>query len=1014
MAIPPLLAALRWRLGASASLLAVAVLAVFTAAAGPLFLGSADTDVLHSTLSDSSFTRTQINAGNVHGGQLIVSSVLEVPGLAHQVGLNQWYGPGVVSEQVGIRVPYTGVMSAESKIAYGELVSRSGVCAHLHFISGHCPTAQGQITMTNRDANLLGVKVGQSVRSAAGPLLLTGITQPANPRAPYWLGDNYFSFGIHASDVPPDLDSFFTPASTLSGQKIIATAQFPLQPLRPQPATVPALSRTVNSFLYAVRNHLNLGATTGLLAVIGSYQRESNEIVSIVAVVALQLLLLTLFVLYVLVVRTATERRAEVALARLRGATLPSVLAIGVGEPVVILVAALPIGLLLAWLGMEVASRVALSNAPVPLSLLVLVAGLAAFGSGLAAVAAGSRKLLTRRLVDEIRATEDRSSPIARAAWEGAAIALAGAGLLELGTAGVLNGSRPNPIALFAPGLIAVGVAVPGVRLLPLACRYAMRRTRYSKRVGLGLAVRQVMRRPAVLRQVLILTVAVALASFAIIGWSVAGTNRSLRADFDVGAAKVAQVTFPDSVNLLTAVRRADPTGRFAMAVMEESKLANLRLLAVDPTRLAKVAYWPADISSTDLAAIVRWLQPKVQPALVLTGSAVRMAVNLSAVVNPPPDLQFAMLDSSGNAQVADFGYLAPGTHTYTATLPNACLGGCYVTALTPIWYPGPGRSAHVQYTVSVSGLQVQRSSAWHEYSSRIYQTKYWNTNSSKATVAGTGTTLQLSVYNSANQDVTPDAIPGRLPADLRAVSTVTSQPTDPVHNSIQDFDGTSLNVNTTPDVVALPNLGSLGALISMPLAIRADQGTPVDTTYAVWLAADAPHSVLHRLAARGVKVVAVQTPAATLRQLNNGGLGLGYRFFVFAAAAAAALAVATTVLTFFLTARRRAFELAVLRALGVPTHTLRRSLITEQALVLIPGLVLGIVAALIASLVALAAVPIFSSNGGQPPLELTLPALPLVALAAALLLLLSAAAVTAALVTVGGVDLARLRLEVR
>lgn len=1012
MAIPPLFAALRWRLGATVALLAVAVLAVFTAAAGPLFLGAADTEVLHSTLTDAGFSQTQINTGDVRGAVVTVAPVLALPQLARQVGLSQWYRPGVVTEDAGVSVPYSGDVS-KTKNALGDLVARGGVCAHLRFISGSCPSRAFQVAMTQRDAQLLQVRLGEKLQTSDGMVTVTGIIRTGDESAPYWLGDDYFSYGIHGNGSPPDLDAFFTPAATLQGFKVVALAQFAMVVDRTQPSTLSALSKTVRTFEYDVRNRFDLGATSRLSVVLGSYQAESNEIVSIVAVVALQLLLLTLFVLYVLVTRTATARRGEVALARLRGATLPSVLAIGVAEPVLILVAALPIGLLLAWLGMDFVSRVSLSNAPVPFSLLTLLAGLAAFGSGLVAVAAGSRKLLTRPLVDEIRATEEPSSPAARAAWEGAAVALAGAGLLELGTAGVLNGSHPNPIALFAPGLIAVGVAVPGVRLLPLACRFVVHRTRYSKRVGVGLAVRQVIRRPAVLRQVLILTVAVALAAFAVIGWSVAGTNRSLRADFDVGAAKVVQVSFPASVNLVTAVRRADPSGRYAMAVME-TRQYNQDLLAVDPTRLAKVAYWPASISTTKLAAIVRWLQPKVQPALILTGTATRMTVTLTPAVNPPPDLQFTMLDSSGNAQVADFGYLSAGTHTYTASLPSACVGGCFVTSLAPIWYPGPGSTAHVKYSITISGLQVQRGADWSDIGNRVYQPSYWGTNSSNAQLSGVGQTLTIQLKNSANEDVSPAAIPGRLPSQLRAVSTVASQPTDPTHNSIQDFDGTSLNVNTTPELVALPNLGALGSLISMPLAMRADEGTPVDTTYSVWLAPEAPKRVMRSLISQGVTVVSVRTPASTLAQFNDGGLGLAYRFFVFAAGAAAALAVATTILTFFLTARRRAFELAVLRALGVPSKSLRRSLIFEQGLVLVPGLVLGIVAALVAALVALAAVPEFGSNSGQPPLQLTLPALPLVALAAVLLVLLSAAAVAAAVISVRGVDLARLRMEIR
>ena len=96
---------------------------------------------------------------------------------------------------------------------------------------------------------------------------------------------------------------------------------------------------------------------------------------------------------------------------------------------------------------------------------------------------------------------------------------MAVAGLVELGFSGVLNGKTPNPLALLAPGLIAVAVAVAGVRLLPLLGSVAVRRTLNSHAIASALAVRQVIRRPTNLRQIVVLAVATALATFAVAGW---------------------------------------------------------------------------------------------------------------------------------------------------------------------------------------------------------------------------------------------------------------------------------------------------------------------------------------------------------------------------------------------------------------------------------------------------------------------------------------------------------------
>ncbi|HVB14772.1 MAG TPA: FtsX-like permease family protein [Candidatus Dormibacteraeota bacterium] len=1003
VAVPPLFAALRWRAGASAALLAVAVLAVFTAAAGPIFLGTADTEVLHAQLATAGAIATTITVATGNQSESLALVKAMAPLARHQ-GLSQWYRAPTFTQDEGVQL--------EGNV--GDVVSRTGICQHLQFISGSCPTKAFQIAMTGRDAARLGLKVGSSVTvPGTGTLQLTGITKVGNLDAPYWLGDDFFQFAPQELHTPPYLDAFFTPAPTLSRVRSVATVQFPLAVSRTRPDSAPALSQAVGQFSYVARTKYDLPTTTRVGQAVTSYYRQANSVASIVGVVALQLLLLTLFVLYVLVARTALARRSEVALAKLRGATLLSLLVMGVAEPAVILLVALPIGLVGAYLAMELASRFALDGAPVPFSLLAVLAALTAFASGLVATVAGSRRLLTRPLIDELRAAEDRPSPVARAAWEGAALALAGAGLLELATAGVLSGGRPNPIALFAPGLIAIGVAVPGTRLLPIACAYLVRRTRYSRHLAAGLAVRQVIRRPAALRQVLILTVAVGLSAFAIIGWSVAGTNRSLRAEFDLGAAQVVHVTVPPSVSLVNAVRRADPAGRYAMAVME-SRDPNLNLIAVDASRLARVAYWPKSISRTGLAAIVRWLQPKLKPPLILTGNQVRATIDLSPALDQPPDFQINLIDSGGDAQEADFGYLLNGTHSYTSSLPPDCAGGCRVTSFSPVWSPALNGPNSTKYAVTISGLEQRQGSTWHGTNARIYQTSYWGTNSPAAHLVGTGTALTISVYNNVNQDQAPSALPDPLPKTLHGVATDASQPNDPVRNTLEDFDGTPLTVNTQLEVVALPSLGGTGDLINLTTALQAEMANPVATRSYVWLASGAPKRVLRSLVAQGLRVDSVKTPGPAVARYNSGGLGLGYQFFVFAAAAAAALAIATTVLSFFLSARRRAFELAVMRALGVPSPTLLRSLVAEQYLVLIPGVLLGLVAALVAALVALPAIPEFGANAGQPPLDLALPVLPLAALALVILGLLAAAAVGSALVAVRGVDLSRLRMEFR
>ena len=174
---------------------------------------------------------------------------------------------------------------------------------------------------------------------------------------------------------------------------------------------------------------------------------------AIVAVVALQLVLLTLFVLYVLVARTANASQLEVAFAKLRGARLFPLVMVGLGEPLAVLTVALPLGLIVALFATELASRAMLENAPLTFPPLAPLAALAAYGGGLAATLAGGRRILTRRLLDELRAVETLPSPSARAAWDGAGLALAIAGMVELVTLGVLNSGSPQSLGHFGARL---------------------------------------------------------------------------------------------------------------------------------------------------------------------------------------------------------------------------------------------------------------------------------------------------------------------------------------------------------------------------------------------------------------------------------------------------------------------------------------------------------------------------------------------------------------------------------
>ncbi|MGC2207264.1 MAG: FtsX-like permease family protein [Candidatus Dormiibacterota bacterium] len=993
-----LLRAIWWRTAANTALLAVATLAIGAAAAGPLYLGTADDTVLHATLQAAGSGPDAITAGSPGESYTGENQAQAALRLESHYPVHRLYGSGVLTVDVGVLG------------GHGDLVARPGVCQHLNLIAGHCATKRGQVEATAYAANAVHARLGKlfQLPGASPPdtFLLVGLIGPDNYNAPYWMGDDFFSQG------GGEIGTFFTPLSTVTGRLAADAAQFPLRISLTTPGNLQVLVNDVSAYDYAATTELGLTVTTGLFGTLDQYDLQATEMAAIVAVVDLELVLLTLLVLYSLVVRTAQARQREVALAKIHGFTWISVLMVGIGEPLAVLCIALPLGIGLAWLGVNLISPELLAGSPVLMFPLVVIAGLVGFGGGVFALVVAVRRILGGSLLDDVRGLEPRPRQAARAVWDGVAVALALAGLVELVGSGVLAAGRPNPVALFAPALLGTAVGVVGVRGLLLITRPAVRRTAGTRFVAVGLALRQVLRRASAVRQVLLMTVACTLICFAVETWLVAGTNRAIRADFREGAPRVLQVDTGPNLNLVDAVRAADPSGRYAMAV-EELQSPGEDLLAVDARRLAAVAFWPPGVSRARVQGIARWLEGHLAPPLLLTGSAVRMTVAVTGTVEPPPDLQFDLLDNSNNAGVADFGYLRSGVHRYFSPLPASCVDGCRVESLTPYWSPQSGGPQAATYALTVSAIQVLSRSTWLNLGPLVYHPDYWQPGASGAEISRAPVGIEFGFHDAAGQDIVPSVVSAALPATLPGVATRSSRPPDSTTASVLDFDGTPLTIHTAFVVTSLPSLGANGYLIDLSTALRAENNPFSNAIEYVWLARQAPLKVVRALRRQGITIVAQSTPAAAIRSSDRQGVALAYQFFLFTAVAAAALAIATALLTVFLDARRRGYELAMLRVAAIDIRTLRRALVLEQLSVLLPGLLLGIAAGFMASRLALASIPEFVSSRGGPPLQLSLPIWPVAALALALATSLLLAAWVAAWGTLRMARFSVLRMDV-
>jgi predicted lysophospholipase L1 biosynthesis ABC-type transport system permease subunit len=145
-----------------------------------------------------------------------------------------------------------------------------------------------------------------------------------------------------------------------------------------------------------------------------------------------------------------------------------------------------------------------------------------------------------------------------------------------------------------------------------------------------------------------------------------------------------------------------------------------------------------------------------------------------------------------------------------------------------------------------------------------------------------------------------------------------------------------------------LPRLLTYGATADLAYAIAATGASFDPLDYQVWLSPTASPEV-HAAVAK-LDVVATQSVAETETELARSGPALALRLFLLAAVVALVLGAGTLLANAYVVIRRRAYELAALRALGADRRVLVRSARREQVILALTGTTLGAVAGLVAA----------------------------------------------------------------
>ncbi len=987
MSLGILLSALRWRRASAVVLFAVATAAIAAAAIGPMFVSAADDSVFVATFQAApAGSADLLITASGHAAEM--RRLEAASSAAVEAGHGLLQGPIFTADQ-GVK------FSAAGQFFSADLLARTEICAHVQIVAGHCPASPGEVAVSQRSATLAGARLGTLIDAGVPgvkPLKVVAFyRQPAATSGAYWAGNDFFSFGT-GSGATIQLDPLIaTPATVLAGRADAlpgVASEIPWNPSRLANGAGAATS-TLITVQALLASSFGLQASTGLSAIAASARHVESLMREIVLTIELQVVLLSLLILFFLGRSTAGARAGELELARRRGFPRRVVAEFALAEPVLIIVASLPVGILLAWVSLELLGpRIFIGGTPISIGGEAVGAAIAGCLAALIASAAASYELWQRHRVARSR----RSGQVA-AAVDSAAIVLALAGLLALAGGGALRGSHTDPLASLAPGLLALGAGVLGLRLALVLIGVAVRRTSESKNVAWFLALRQIARRPSAMRQLLPLTVATALVLFAVGGYFLASSNRTVVADFGVGAAEVVDVSPAPGVDLVSAVRRADPSGRAAMAAAVFESPSS-ELLAVDSSRLGAVAAWPAHLSKQPLTALSRELSPPTPPGVVFSGDELRLDFGLPAGV-PEILINATVFDETAQStETVSLGPLRPGTRAYTASLAGACSGACRLVSLSPAW---KALDVNYEHAIQISLRRISTrtgAGVWHAVPFGVGKVGSW-----QATPTG------LRVRNARGAQDVVFVVPGSLlpygglllsPADLPAAipAVVTSRfealdPPDPGSSTIttQGLDGSNIHIDVISTVPTLPLAGTDSALVDLSLAERAETAATVYTTYQVWLSSSASPAVLARLRANGVTLGPVTRASMSRSLLDKGGLALAYDLALIISPVALLLALGTMGYAVVAEGRQRRRELASLRLSGVSEGLARRALMIENGLVLTTVLMVGGAIGFAAAALALPSLPEFPGGTAGVPISSAVPIGPVVVALAVLAL---------------------------
>ncbi|TDU87455.1 FtsX-like permease family protein [Kribbella voronezhensis] len=880
----------------------------------------------------------------------------------------------------------------------GRLVWRDAYCGQLVLIEGRCPKGPGEVAVSTADKANFNAKTGSVLiakptdYAGGANLTVVGVYKPVDPLADYWFGRAPVGRS-HLPEFPDPGSGDFLLTDRATFVKSIWGHRSTLD-TRPLAGVVRAddLQRIKDATEQVDANASQLGLETrnasGLVGVIDQIQAERKQATTIIPLVMVQVALFGVVVLALALSAVVDQRRPEIAVARLRGASARRTgrsLAVELGVAVLTgLLAGIGTGFLLllvvraTWLN---------GGAPIEVPWTVPAAVALAVVVGIAVVVWSVRSVVQQPISTLLRRVVPRRRSRALGMIDLSIIMLASAGLVA-----ALTGGGRGPLPVLTPTLLALAVGLTFAHLLLPAAGFVSRRALRRGRLGLALGALQVSRRPAVTRIVAVVAVATALASFAGQAASVAGDNRDLRAGYETGAEGVLSMSVTDLSSFSQAIDKIDPDRHWLTPVVLSRPPSpdGLTGMMIEPDSFRRIAFRGDQLTD---AAGYDALKAPAKPDRIdihgheltitatpgkLTPVAVTSFNGQQPAQNPAAKSVILEANVVSRAGGARFLVRFPpmplvAGRTFVLKTQIGCLQGCQLVRLglaRGLNDPGgfKGRIEIGKLTME-GGKAVPLGAAadWRPVKAID------GTPGSIAVDDRSGGGLAFDLTNTGNEQfIQHGSVPAVVPALISpgfVFSDATTVPgTDGLAVPVQKIDRPQGTINRYPlnaAVVDLENIRRLGGSV--------DQ---LSTEFQVWLNADGlanSQRVIDGLGQAGMVATLIDRHSDRIATYGRSASALALQLTPVVGIAGWSLAIIVLLLMVVTSWRSRAQDYASLRITGVPAGTTGRAARWEQTGPVALAALLGSACGVFGAQIALPMIPLFAETLLKSPIPLDL-----------------------------------------